>query len=1091
MLIGVALVLVLGGILGWVARKTIAEQVVKSWCADRGLVCETTVVRLGLDGATLRDLKVGAGGDVPFRAAEVSAALGWAGLFSPEVTGIVVETPVVRGTLDAKGVRFYGLENLAGSSGGGGSRFNMPPIDVTGGQVFLETEAGTLSAAISVNGTFPQKGELHLAMTPAALKGNGSEFSWSKGIVDMTADQGRIAGKASLVLERADVDGLSIHDAKLDATIDADAAGTGPMRLEWTSSVADALFPGGEVKQGHTDGTATFTEFPGMSINDVLAALRTGVFQVDAATFSMAGFGAAQLHMEADLKGDAGNIGGPVTVAAASASAPQGQSRALSVRGVASRTSEGGLLFSGPATASGVGLTPALRSALTAPIMFPGPLADHGIRLRGAVDRALQDFSLTTEFSTGRKDGEITFTSRQTTELAAASGLHATVTPPDDAPWLAIRGTDRHGGGTIVLGGGGAPDLVLELGSADLTDSGFRISAEALRLKPWAAGGRTLSADLSTFGLESGQGDLTVFGRGWMALSGMVSGFALDSTRLSGGIRAQRHDGKWDVRPEATKCFDLSTQGFDFGSIRVKQLSTDVCPEGGVFVHDRTGAPSGAVRLGAFSLPFASGATSGTVDLANAIIDWSSNGGLAMTIRGDTLDLPLDIGDRTLGISGKAPRMGVATGKGAPKLSARLGATDFTGSLIPAHVSADSFQFDGTSGARSVSGSLSASGVLIRDDIEDPLYAPLTADFSATLKDGHMTMTGPLSLKKDGYIVANTTLDLDIVALTGKAAIRSLPLQFRPGSLQPVMLSERLRGAFTYASGEVTALADIDIDSGRLAGTGEVTVADFGFQTTRLGRVDGVNGHVRFSDLLGLTTDRAQVVTVGAMNIGVPLTDGRMVFHLDNGRVIGVESATFPFAGGTIALAPLKWTLGGTNQRVEVAAQAIDLSQLIAVLKLPDVDATGTVSGRFPVDFEGSQVLVRDARLSADKKGGHLAYTGGAVDAAAGSDSNARLAFDALRDLDFSILEIGLTGDLTNRTVASVHLLGKNTRPLAFGDKLTMPKGQAFQFNFTFDSNLQELVNSTRYSSQQGQFVDVIVDLVNDQKKQESNAKGE
>jgi hypothetical protein len=54
-----------------------------------------------------------------------------------------------------------------------------------------------------------------------------------------------------------------------------------------------------------------------------------------------------------------------------------------------------------------------------------------------------------------------------------------------------------------------------------------------------------------------------------------------------------------------------------------------------------------------------------------------------------------------------------------------------------------------------------------------------------------------------------------------------------------------------------------------------------------------------------------------------------------------------------------------------------------------------------------------------------------------------------------------------------------------------MPKGQAFQFNFTFDSNLQELVNSTRYSSQQGQFVDVIVDLVNDQKKQESNAKGE
>ena len=319
-----------------------------------------------------------------------------------------------------------------------------------------------------------------------------------------------------------------------------------------------------------------------------------------------------------------------------------------------------------------------------------------------------------------------------------------------------------------------------------------------------------------------------------------------------------------------------------------------------------------------------------------------------------------------------------------------------------------------------------------------------------------------------------------MVKLNGTAAIRSRPLTFRPGGLQPVMLSEKLRGVFTLAAGDASAKADVDIVSGKLSGTGDVTIEKFGFQTTRLGRIEDVNGKVRFSDLLGLTTDRGQVVTVGSLSIGVPLTDGRIQFHLDKGKVLGVEKAGFPFAGGRIAISPLQWTLGGKDQRVEVTADAIELSQLVAVLKLPDVQATGTVSGTFPVDFVGSEVQVRDALLAADAKGGRIAYTGDAVNSAADNDPNAKLAFDALKDLQFSVLEIGLSGDLMNRTVASVHLIGRNTQPLAFGKKLTMPKGQAFEFNLSLDSDLTELFKSGSYAAQQDKFVKMVVDMAND-----------
>ena len=94
------------------------------------------------------------------------------------------------------------------------------------------------------------------------------------------------------------------------------------------------------------------------------------------------------------------------------------------------------------------------------------------------------------------------------------------------------------------------------------------------------------------------------------------------------------------------------------------------------------------------------------------------------------------------------------------------------------------------------------------------------------------------------------------------------------------------------------------------------------------------------------------------------------------------------------------------------------------------------------------------------------------------------MAFDALKDLQFSVLEIGLTGDLMNRTIASIHMLGRNTQPLAFGKNLTMPKGQAFEFNLSLDANLTELVRSGSYATQQDKFVNILVDLANDEENQ-------
>lgn len=1065
---------------GWFLRKTVAERALAGWCAERQLACEGKFIQIGSHGATIRDLKVRAGDDVPFEASEVSAHLSWPRLFTLKLTGITVDKPIVRGTLDEKGMRFYGLEKLAGQSEGTGE-LNLPAIEITDGQIFFATEAGELSAAVSMHGTFPQKGTLDLVLDPAALKGAESEFKWSEGAVSLIADMGRVSGDASIVLERADLKTVSITDAVFTAKVDAADIGDGPMTLNWIGSVAEGVIPGGHLSAVRTNGEASFTELPSLSAKDALGALTAAAFKLESADVLRDGYGASSLSLEGDLKGDAGNIGGAVSFAATQAVAPQGGAGVLSSHGTFSRSAEGTLLYVGHTSATDAHVAPDLRQELTVPIAFPGALSDHGGSFRSAAVRALSKFDLDMAFSAGTRDGVFSVSSRQETLLKAASGLRLNIMPPADGPWLSVQGPERAVRGNITLSGGGAPDLQLGLDDLQQGAAGLEIATHAFKLKPWTAGGKTLSADLATFALIIAPDHFDLLSRGRVSLSGQMSGIDLKTTELVGGLHATRDESGWQVQPDGAKCVSVSSQGFAFGSIRAEPVRLNACPQGDGFIRKSGASPSGTVTLGAVSLPFSTGSTSGTLDLAKASVDWSTNGGLAMTVLADHLDLPLVIGSRTLTLSGATPRMGMATSRGAPKLSARLGATVFDGTLVPAKVSAESFTFDGSSGQGGLSGNLNANGVLIQDYRSDPLYQPLISDMAATLTNGQLVMTGPLRLKAGGTTVADTTINLDVVKLNGTAAIRSRPLTFRAGGLQPVMLSEKLRGVFTLAAGDASAKADVDIVSGKLSATGDVTIEKFGFQTTRLGRIEDVNGKVRFSDLLALTTDRGQVVTVGSLNIGVPLVDGRIEFHLDKGKVLGIEQAGFPFAGGRIAISPLQWTLGGNDQRVEVTADAIELSQLVAVLKLPDIQATGTVSGTFPVDFVGSEIRVRDALLAADAKGGRIAYTGDAVNSAADSDPNAKLAFDALKDLQFSVLEIGLSGDLMNRTVASVHLIGRNTQPLAFGKNLTMPKGQAFEFNLSLDSDLTELVKSGSYATQQDKFVKMVVDMANDQ----------
>ncbi len=1073
-----------GSALLWFLRKPVAEQALAAWCAERDLQCDAKFTELDASGISVTALKVSAGSAVPAEASDVHATLRWTGLFTPEVTGITVNGLALRGTLDARGLKFGGLESLAQSGGGGGP---APPVDIRGARIELDTPAGRTGATLDFTGTLPRDGSLSVKLDAGELSNPFARADIAGGRLDVRAVNGVVQAELGLTVNQASVSDYSLDGFDLIARGDLNEDASQPAAFEWSVRAARIASPDLRATDIRTNGSVDFTSLPGSEPASLLNELAGALFEGDAASLTVGGYTFDQARFNGQLSGREGVVSGPLIAETGIATGPAGSATSIALAGEMSRQASGAAAFDGQLSVTGAALDADLRARAGEAFSLPGVLSAHVGSLRAALDRALSKFDAEVAILAETDGKFVSVSAKDAATLQAASGLRLTVTPDTGTPWVRVTPKQLLAQGEIALSGGGAPSVSLDVAAFRAAPGSVTLQADAFDLDSWSVGGRTLAARLRGIRLENVPAELVLTGEGQLSFAGEVGGVNLARTTLKGGLDAARDDTGWRVQSAGAPCLAINTQGLTLGAIALAPADFSVCPVNGRFMRQGP-VPGGSAVLGAVSLPFTMESGAGTLDLAGAAIDWSAAKGFDLTVRAEGLDLPLTLGERTLTIAGGSPRIDIRTGSGPAAIAARLGKTQFGGTLIPANVSASAFSFDGVSAASGVEGKVSGTGVLITDLNEDPIYAPITSEFTGTIGDNRLRMTGPLVLKAQSVPLADAAVDLDIIKLDGTASVISRAINFRPGALQPDMISGRLTGLFTEASGSLATDARFVIEGGDIAGTAVVQVRDFGFQTTRLGRVTGVNGRVYFEDLMGLSTSPAQEFRLASVNPGIPLTNGRIVFDLREGETLHLDTVTFPFGGGKLAIAPFDWALaGGLNeQTVSVTADKIDLSQLVEVLRVPDTTATGTVSGSFPIEFKANRVLIKDARLKADDPGGRLSYTGGAVDAAAGQDANASLAFDALRDLKFNVLEIGISGDLAGDMRADLLLAGENIKPLPLGNKMTLPAGQAFEFAMGFDLPIGKLIENNLGLVSQQDVIDATIELLNTQRAEEA-----
>ncbi len=1048
----------------WVFRMSFAESYLARYCDQRGLECQAEFKQIGLNSAEIDELIILSNGREVLRTGAINASYSWPRFLSPAVESVTINQPVLNAGFDGTRLDLGGLDKLASGEDGGGDPIN---VTIKDGRIVLVTPAGELSGMVNVSGALPQSGEALIKISPAQLQSGTDRLVWTKGEATLAIAEGRVTGTAEVEIDQALLGELNVQAAVFEATLAGEE--DAPV-IQWNGTAENLGLGDRRLTGVKTHGEAYLSDLPDGGIDKAMQSLQRIAGEVTAETVNLGGIASEAMSLNSDLSRAGSNISGPIAFTAKSVSTLTGLAQQASASGRLELNSNdpGSLEFSGSGVLKAAAIYAPRRRAWLEGVGLPEPFSAHGAALHTALDNALASFDSGADIEFSRKGDRWRLTASRPTALTAASGMTISIEPSTTPQWLQLSNNGLLVSGEVVASGGGGPTLRSTLNSAAATPDQLSIDAAVLELEPWTEMGRTLSVKLRPFQMESASGQLRVGTKGDVMIAGAFPGVALKDTTLSGGFEATRGAEGWRIQTGQSACLDLKTDGAGSDALSLDPVALKICPEDGRFVRSENGKPTGTLALGDIRLPFKTRDSQGALNFTDSVMDWQLGKSLRAEIKSRALLAPITLGERQLKIDARDPLLTLETGDGPFQFAASLGNSTFDGDLIPAKVSSAGFEFAGSVPETGFTGELRSNDVRIEDYRDDPIYTPIRADLSATIKDGRIVMTGPLRLQRSGWTIAEARMDLGLSDLSGTASLSGRELQFEPGRLQPHDLSDLLRPVLPNARGTMKGNADFTITHGDLAGTGNVSFSDLSFDTFRLGTISGVSGSVSFSDILDLTTLPDQIVSVGMIDPGVPLQNGRIAFQLVDGRLLQLQGARWPFAGGELVVAPTSWEVGGKTELVTITAEKLELNQLTEALSLKEIKAQGTVSGSFPLEIIGPDAFLRGAVLTADERGGKLGYTGSGLDSAKGYGEFTDHAVDAIKALDFEVLELRADGNIAGEIIVGLKLLGRNADVLS---------GQPFEYNINVTSELAQLIRSARTSLSST----VIIDQVKEQ----------
>lgn len=1058
---GVALLAATGA--AWMFRVPLADRAARDALANMGLDADFEITDVGLGGAKLRALRIGPETAPDVAVAQGELLLGW-GLTGPKLAGVRLTEPSLRVSLTEKGLSLGSLDKLKFGGGGGDGELPAMIVDITDGRALVSTPYGVLPATISSKGRLTRDFTGAVDIAPTSVSSTQGRLDGARLTLRARTEAGslRVEGGAGL-------DRLAASDATVEAfTFDLNAVA--PRKLSGATATARAratrIALGKESIGGLTlDVTAEPAPEDRFRIKGTLAAIG-----LDGEMASGQG-----IRVTLNAAGDAKEAAGEWTARTETLRATALDTKGAGGSGAfAWRNDDAGAVFSatGAATFPEAGLTAqGRRDVLDAiPTLGGSPLGPLFGSGRTALDRALTKFSTAAAMRLDwrRGTGRLSFPGPLTVQ--AASGGVITATPVENGRpvlMLLLPSADLEGGARLTMEGGGLPPATLSL--ARYVYGAKRLEAEgALRVADWrAAGGRLDLAD-TRFRLKSadGKGDFSLDGA--VSLDGVSEAVRLRDLRMplkldaswGGGYRIMLRDGCTPIDEG-----EIGLPGHVIAGQRI-----NLCPgPGGVLM----GEDAAGRMLGGFSVdrPEFKGRTD---DSARRPVSFAAQRieGRFVGARGDS-HLEISAVNPAYAIDYAADRRIRLAGDlftARTESGGRVGGA-FTGGVfedptMPANVTEIAARWSSTpERGRNVVRMTNGVATLTDKKPADteravqaaqvatpvtpetattlttaaaaapapeaewkPRFNPVrVGNLNATLLGSEIDATGVVDLINGDRRLATLTVHHDLKTGEGVADIDNPGLVFDK-KLDLYEITELARGVVDSVEGPVGLDLRATWNAEGITTGGHVILTDVNLNAIALGPVTGLSGNVAFNDLALLTTPPGQTLTIKRLNPGVVVENGVINFQMLSADRIKMESAAWPFAGGTLSVDPQIVQIGDKTFRMTLTLRGVDVARFLQQMELKDLTATGTVEGSFPLVFdEDGGAIEGKGTLHAAPGGGTITYTGSA---GAGLVGAPQIAFEALRSFRYDDLVLELSGKLDGDLVTDIRFTGTNQEPV-------------------------------------------------------------
>lgn len=962
----------------WTQRTPIAENFVSRELNRRGVQATYDLVDVGLRTQRIENIVLGDPARPDLTARWVEIDIAFAGL-TPDVAAVRAGGVRLKGTL-RNGVLTLGeLDRFRDPRST--APFSLPDLRLalSDARLTLDTDAGRLGMQIDGDGNLKSgfRGRIAAAMPKAALAGCG--VTAVRALVDIAMTQGRPRLHGPIRMDALACRSAGLAMARPAADIDLTL---GAALDRWT---------------GHVD--------------------------IDAPAVRGAGVTLASTKGRIDFDGAPARTGGRVAFNTASAKGQGVKLNATRLTGQwrfgSDEASLRGSLDGQDLRTTGADPLAALRTSAAGT-----PVAPLAHALADAVARASRRNSVRSTFALVQK-GQGGSVSIADARLDSASGARIGIAQGGQ---LTLAWPGRRGGldwtldGAVTSEGGGLPRGALRL--ARRPGGGF---GGDLFVDPYAANGARLALDRVRFTADA-RG--TTRFQTVLRLDGPLPGGELRglSMPVTGRVASS---GAIAVNPD---CAPFSIAGARYGAFSFGPTRQTLCPaEGGAMLTYGARGLGGGIETRALALAGRSGDSPMrlTADRARLLF-----GGRTFALTNTLF---------SVGPEAAPVRLSVAT------LDGRMDRTGFTGSLTGAGGRIGTVPLiveQGKGDWRFANGALSLKAAIVVKDADAPArFHPMPApDFALTLKDGRIAATGTLTAPAGGATVAKVNVAHALSTGVGHADLSVPGLTFGP-ALQPDQLTDLTKTVVANVVGTVTGQGRIDWTGSTVTSTGTFRT-DNASLAAAFGPVEGLSGEIRFTDLINLVTAPGQEARIKLVNPGVEARDGVVRYHLEPGLKVAIEGGGWPFSGGQLVLLPTKMDFSADVDRyLTFRVVGLDAGAFIQAMELENISATGTFDGIMPLIFNSKGGRIAGGVLVARQRGlpplimpegvlptipqcdpnrqsGVLSYVGPVSNEQLGAMG--KLAFDALKNLQYKCLTILMDGALDGEMVTNVVFNGVN-----------------------------------------------------------------